>query len=891
MTTNQSLCALIFVLSLQLSLAQETTSTIDKRVYTTVSIGQNEPPSIDGNLNDEAWNLVEWTSDYVEFEPDVGTPPTEQTKFKILYDDKNLYIAFKCYQADPSTIEKRMGRRDDFPGDWVEINIDSYNDDRTAFSFTGSASGVKGDELVSNNGNNWDSSWNPIWYLDTKIDDEGWTAEFRIPLSQLRFGNEQEQVWGIQSTRRYFNNEERSVWQELPANPPGWVSEFGELRGLVGLKPQKQLEIQPYTVAQLDTYEAQPGNPFRDGSDTKLTGGLDAKIGITNDLTVDLTINPDFGQVDADPGAIALDGFEIFFQERRPFFVENKNVFDFRVGGGADNVFFSRRIGRTPQGFTTADGSLGEFEDIPNFTTILGAAKFSGKTKNGWAIGLLESITAKEYGEVKLDDRADVINSLPQVGEEREEIVEPFTNYLVARAQKDFNDRNSYIGAIVTSTNRKLEGNLDFLRRNAYTGGVDFRHNWKDRKYYILGNLTMSNVNGSKEAIQRTQTSLTHLFQRVDADHVEVDPNRTSLTGTGGRLEFGQRGSDKWRYTFGGNWKSPELELNDIGFLRQADIISQYFNIRRLFNKPTSWFRRANIGFEQFTQFDFEGNYNRIQYEINGFVNFKNNWFFDFGGAHKPRILSNTVLRGGPRWRWNEENFYYLFAGTDQRKKLSMTLGYVNSQAKQNNFSLNRYEVRFRYQPLNSLSMSLNFEYAENPNKTQYITETDFSGTPRYILGEIDNKTLTTTIRLNYNINPNLTIQYYGQPFIFKAKYSNFNYVNNSNSTAENLNDRVIWYDDNQISFQDGAYSIDEDGDTVTDYQFGDPDFAFVQFRSNLVLRWEYIPGSEVFLVWSQGITGLGDVNNDFGQIIDNQIFGQKPENTFLIKATYRFVL
>lgn len=277
---------------------------------------------------------------------------------KIIYDDKNLYVAFKCYQEDPSTIEKRMGRRDSFSGDWVEINIDSYNDDRTAFSFTASVSGVKGDEFVSDNGN-FDESWNPIWYLGTKIDDDGWTAEIRIPLSQLRFGNEHEQVWGLQSTRRYFNNEERSVWQPLPANPPGWVSEFGELRGLIGLKPQKQLEIQPYTVAKLDTYEAQSGNPFREGSDANITGGLDAKIGITNDLTLDLTINPDFGQVDADPGAIALDGFEIFFQERRPFFVENKNVFDFRVGGGADNVFNSRRIGRAPQGFTSANRNLG----------------------------------------------------------------------------------------------------------------------------------------------------------------------------------------------------------------------------------------------------------------------------------------------------------------------------------------------------------------------------------------------------------------------------------------------------------------------------------------------------------------------------------------------------
>ena len=862
-------------------------STYAKRSYTTKSIGTQTPPKIDGLIDDAAWDLVEWTSDYVEFQPDVGTPPTEQTKMKIIYDEKNLYVAFKCYQEDPATIERRMGRRDDFPGDWVEINLDSFGDDRTGFSFTVSASGVKGDEFISNNGN-FDDSWNPIWYTDVNVDDEGWTAEIRIPLSQLRFGNDQEQVWGLQSTRRYFNNEERSLWQPLPANPPGWVSEFGELRGLIGLTPQKQLEIQPYTLAQLDTYEPEAGNPFRDGDDTKFTGGLDAKIGVTNDLTLDLTINPDFGQVDADPGAIALDGFEIFFQERRPFFVENKNVFDFRLGGGQDNVFFSRRIGRSPQGFTTANRSMGEFADVPNNTTILGAAKFSGKTKNGWAVGVLESVTAKAVADIQLSDDPDVLASIDQLGEEREEVVEPLTNYFVSRVQKDFNDRNSFIGGIFTATHRNMEERLNFLHAQAYSGGIDFQHNWKDRKYYMQGSMVMSTVKGSKEAIARTQRSLTHLFQRVDAGHVDVDPNRTSLTGTSGRFEIGRQSGD-WRYNIGGNFRSPELELNDIGFLRQADDIRQYANIRRFWNKPTSWFRQANVGFNQFTSYDFEGNYNRIQYEINGFINWKNNWFTEVGAAHKPRIFTNTFLRGGPRWRFTDENFFFIFSGTDQRKRLSGTLGYVHSDADNLDFQFRRYVLRLRYQPINSLSASLEVEYQENPNKTQYVTQSAFGETPRYILGEIDNESLSTTLRVNYNINPNLTIQYYGQPFIFKASFSNFNYVNDA--TAEDLSQRVTWYDQNQISFADGLYSVDEDRDGNTDYAFGDPDFAFVQFRSNLVLRWEYIPGSEIFLVWSQGITGLGDPDNDFSAIIDNQLFGQRPQNTFLIKATYRFVL
>lgn len=830
---------------------------------------------VDAILDDDAWEAVEWTSDFVEWEPDNATAPTYQTRMKIVYDEKNLYVAFYCLDPNPDEIVRRMGRRDDFPGDRVEINLDSYNDDRTAFSFTMSASGVKGDEFISNN-NNFDTSWNPIWNFKTRIVEDGWIAEARIPLSQLRFGNSRDQVWGIQANRFYFNNQERSTWQPVPANPTGWVSEFGELHGLKELKPQKQLEIQPYTVGRFDSYEAQPGNPYRDGEDGDLTAGLDAKVGVTNDLTLDLTINPDFGQVDADPGAVALDGFEIFFEERRPFFVENKSVFDFGFANSQDNLFFSRRIGRTPQGSANEPGTV--FIDQPKNTTILGAGKFSGKTENGWTIGILESVTDREH--------AYTINTN---GEEQEKLVEPLTNYFVGRLQKDFNDRNSYIGGMLTSTHRKLENQFSFLHTQAYSGGLDFKHNWKDRTYYVEGNAMLSHVKGSKESIASTQNSIVHLFQRVDADHVEVDPNRTSLTGTGGSLEFGKSGGGNWRYKAGGKWLSPELETNDIGFLRQADDIRQYMNIRRMFNQPTSWFRKAVLGFNQSSAFDFEGNYNRMQYELVGFVNYKNNWWTEAGGAHKPRIFINTFLRGGPRWRFNEENYFFLFSGTDRRKALSLKAGYVHSDAQQDNFRFRKYVLGFNYQPLNSLSMSLDLNYEQNPNKTQYVAERSFQEQARYILGEIDQETISATFRLNYNINPNLTIQYYGQPFIFKANYSNLNYV--VDATAADLNKRVAWYADEQVNFEDNTYLIDENVDQVVDYRISNPDFAFVQFRSNLVARWEYIPGSEIFLVWSQGLTGMGEVDNNFSTIVDNQLLRQKPQNTFLIKATYRFLL
>ena len=328
MNTLYSLTTIVLLTQFFTLSAQEPDS-IPTKTYTTTYLKNNNSIKIDGLIDEVDWDLVEWSGNYVEQQPDPNTTPTEETLMKILYDDKNLYIAFRCYDKDPEGIEKRMSRRDGFAGDWVAINIDSYHDLRTAFSFTITAAGVKGDEFVTNNGDNWDGTWDPIWYVKTNTDSEGWTAEIRIPLSQLRFSKDENQTWGIQSTRRYFRKEERSLWQQVSLNAPGWVSEFGELKGLKNLKPQKQLELQPYVVTGIETYEAEAGNPYQDGKDFNFAGGLDGKIGITNDLTVDFSINPDFGQVEADPSAIALDGFQIFFQERRPFFIENKNIFDY----------------------------------------------------------------------------------------------------------------------------------------------------------------------------------------------------------------------------------------------------------------------------------------------------------------------------------------------------------------------------------------------------------------------------------------------------------------------------------------------------------------------------------------------------------------------------------
>jgi len=385
--------------------------------------------------------------------------------------------------------------------------------------------------------------------------------------------------------------------------------------------------------------------------------------------------------------------------------------------------------------------------------------------------------------------------------------------------------------------------------------------------------------------------SLTHLFQRVDAGHVNVDTDRTSLSGTGGRFAAGKVAGGNWTYNGGLIWRSPEFELNDIGFLRQADEIRQYLNVGYRTLKPFGAFRSIRARFSHHTTYDFEGNHNRTQYALGGHASFKNNSWIDFQAVHKPRIYVNTTLRGGPRWRFSQEDHISAFVGTDQRKKLRTSFGFAYSGSKQNNFSFFYTEIDVTYQPTDALRISLSPSYSYHPSKTQYVTQTNFNGTPRYILATLDNKTLSASLRLNYTINPNLTIQYYGQPFISRANYKDFKYV--TNSIADNLYDRFHQFTDNQISFDQasGAYLVDEDIDGTVDYGIGKPDFSFVQVRSNLVVRWEYIPGSEIFLVWSQGVTSFADPSDDLFDGLKTGILDQKPENIFLIKATYRFVL
>ena len=882
--------SLFFTLCLStISYSQETTTThtVPKRIYNTKKV--TTAPVIDGDITDETWSAVPWDADFTQLSPTEGDKPTQKTKIKILYDEKNLYLAVRCFDTEPDKIAKRLSRRDGNDGDWIEINLDSYRDLRTAFAFTVTAAGVKGEEFASLNGKSWDKSYNPIWFVKTKIDKEGWTAEFKIPFSQIRFSDKEEQVWGLQIQRMDFRLQERTLWQRMPRTVAGWISNMGELHGINNIKPQKQLEIQPYAVGQTESFEKEAGNPYATGKRSSANFGLDGKVGITNNLTLDFTVNPDFGQVEADPSAIVLDGFQIFQEEQRPFFVENKNIFDYQVtkaqAGGPftrDNVFYSRRIGRSPQGGTTA--GAGEFVQRPGNTTILGAAKFSGKTRSGLSIGILEAITQEEFAEIDNN------------GTRREEVIEPLTNFFLTRLQKEYNNSNTLIGGIFTATNRNLKDTkINSLHSSAFSGGLDVKHQWKNRTWYFEGNVVLSKVVGSKEAIYNTQTSLRHNFQRVDATHVSVDPTRGSLTGTGGNIKLGKSGGGNFMFDTGVTWRSPELELNDMGFQRNADDITHYNWMAFKSLKPFSIFRSLQVNYNHYVSWNFEGKHTYLGINTNSHATFKNNWKTGFGVHYVTVDYTDSALRGGPMLKLPNSLDYNMYINSNQSKKLQFNARAGQTKGAENSFKRTSFSLGMTYVPFNSLNVSVSANVNSNEQKLQYVTtqSSNLPGNnlPRYINASLNQDTFNLSLRLNYTLSPTMSIQYYGSPFISRGRYTNFKYI--TNSLADKFTDRFQTYANNQISYDtnSGSYLIDENRDTTTDYSISNPDFSFIQFQSNLVARWEYIPGSEIFLVWSQGLTNSGDPMADLLPSLKDNIIGQKAHNIFLIKATYRFML
>lgn len=841
-------------------------------------------PVIDG-LPDKCWNDVSWEGGFIQIHPAENKPPSQQTDFKFLYDNNNLYVLIRAHDTEAGKISRIISRRDNFSGDRVELQLDSYFDGQTAFSFTATASGTKGDAVISQNGNNWDSNWNPVWFLGTSIDDSGWTAEMKIPLSQLRFGKKEEQVWGIQITRHIYRSEERSSWQYIPKGSPGMILQFGELNGIRKLKPKRQIELMPYLVAGTERFEKEEGNPYLDGKTNHFSGGLDGKIGVTNDLTLDFTINPDFGQVEADPSEVNLTAFETYFSEKRPFFIEGSNIFQFKPNQSivinnmySDELFYSRRIGRSPQYYPSL--AANEYADMPQSTTILGAAKLSGKTRNGLSIGILESITSEE--------KATIYNE----GVTRKETVEPYTSYFTGRLQKDFKKGKTTIGGIITSVNRNINSRqLDFLPTDAVTGGLDANHYWNGRTWYVSGNAEFSTVKGAPESILLLQTSSARYFQRPDARYLAVDSSRTSLSGIGGTVKLGRGSQKKLQFETSLTMRSPGLEFNDIGYMRYSDVIHHGSWLAYYIRNPFAIFNNFYLNTNYWIYLDYSGNVLSLLTNTNFNTQFKNRWRMNGQLTRQSENRSNTLLRGGPSFLFPGETELSMNLRTDQSKKVAFYAGNYHNLGDDNSQRMHVYWAGAEVKPLNSLSVSLSPEYFIKNTAMQFISTLSYNETTRYLFGELDQKTLSMTFRINLTINPELTLEYYGQPFISAGKYSSYKMV--TDPSADKFSDRYALYTDNQIAFsdEDSRFYIDEDRNGMIDYSFGNPDFNFRQFRSNLVVRWEYLPGSTLYLVWSQGRTGSSSTGHYSFSNDMRELFDVVPKNVFLVKFSYLFML
>jgi len=862
------------------------TQELPKKQYKATRIAN--APVIDGVLNEDIWSTGTWIDDFTQNQPYNGQPATQRTEFNILFDDDNIYVGVKAYDTDPDSIVNRLTRRDQADGDLAGVIFDSYHDLRTAFLFGVSSAGVKYDMTFTEDGQNEDESWDPNWWVKTSINEEGWVAEMRIPLSQVRFDKSSD-VWGLEVARVLYRRNETDFWQHIPRDAPGLVHLFGEMTGLEGIEPRKIFDITPYSVAKLQTYEKDPGNPFpflENGRRPGLNAGLDAKIGVTNNMTMDLSINPDFGQVEADPSEVNLTAYETFFSEKRPFFIEGNNITNFNIGlgdgnQGNDNLFYSRRIGRQPQGYPSTGAQ--EYADVPTFTPILGSAKLTGKTKEGLSLGFIDASTGSVWAPVKDSASGETV---------RHELVEPFTNYFLGRVQRDFKDGNTLLGGIFTSTNRDLDDNLAaYMHKSAYSGGIDFTQFFREKSWSFNLNTAFSLVNGTKDAISETQLSSARYYQRPDKDYTKYDPDKTSLFGSGGRMQIQK--SNGHLFLLGCvKWKTPGFETNDLGFMQQADQVLSALIAGYSVWDPKGIYRQWNVNGDVFFINNFGGDVLGKGIEWNANMGFKNYWNAFTGGNLNIGSLSTDVLRGGPTIKYPSSLNLRAGFSTDNRKKLVMEYFFNTNRGFEKNSRNFFTELGFEYKPTNYLSVSISPEYSQSFQELQWVTSRTYNSETRYIFASIDRKTLAASVRINFNLSPDLTFQYWGQPYVASGKYYDHKYI--SSPMADEYRDRFHTYTPGEIFQTDGYYEIDENSDGTMDYGFGNSNFNYQFFLSNLVIRWEYNPGSSVYLVWSQSRnffndTGQMDYFNDLGDLFnrDNDI----PHNVFLIKFSYRFGL
>ncbi len=843
----------------------------------------DEPLRIDGLLTEPIYQTPP-NQTFVQLEPDNGKPATENTDVWVAYDDAALYVAARMWDSQPDSIVARMGRRDAYSNsDQFQVVIDAYNDKRSGFFFTINPSGAILDGKFYND--SWsDDSWDGIWDGKTTIDEYGWTAEIRIPYSQLRFNQQEEYVWGIHLGRMIQRKNEQNLFTYIERGESGLVSHAATLKGIRNIQPPKRREFTPYITSGYSALPSEKDNPFFNGSDANLGIGTDIKLGIGSNLTVDATINPDFGQVEVDPSVINLSAYETYYQEKRPFFIEGADIFSFGRGGPTSrsnfnfpepSFFYSRRIGRPPRGGVETDGWVKK----PPATSILGAAKLSGKLNGDWSLGGLSALTGKEYAQINEEEQI------------RSEEVEPLASYNLLRTQKEFNDGLQGLGLIGTHVYRRFDDQSlrAVLSDNASAFGID---GWTflnaEKEWVIAGWGGFTTVSGSQNRMLDLQHSSSHYFQRPDAGHVAVDSGMTQMTGYATRFMLNkEKGHFMMNAALG--TISPGFESNDLGRTTGTDRINKHAIIGYRWYDPGKILRNARLNVAYASNHDFGGVKTSEDVFLFGWAQFLNYWSMNGFVGLDAETLSNTELRGGPRVVNPAGKFINFNVNSDSRKNLVYGLGGNAGQDEEggSNYGVNTFmEIKLGAR----LNLEIGPNYSCGRTIAQFVDIIDDDNAKdmygkRYVVAIMDRQTLAANFRIDYTFTPRLSFQAYFQPYMSVGQYSEFKEFRRPESY-----DFLVYGEEGSTIEPDGddGYTIDptggDDGDA---FYLENPDFNYKALRGTAVLRWEFSPGSTLYFVWTRSGANE-DHPGDFQLGRDlADMFGATADNIFAIKATY----
>ncbi len=850
----------------------------------------SEPVSVDGVLNEYMYRSIHPISNFVQKEPDQGAAPSEKTEVWVAYDDEALYIAARLYDSNPDSIMALLDRRDNLnTADWFGVFIDSYRDKRSGNYFVVGPAGSIGDGVMYND--DWDDDdWDGVWLAKTQVDETGWTMEMRIPFSQLRFQNKEKQVWGINFRRDIGRKNEQIYLVYTPRMESGYVSRFPELIGIEGIRPSNALEVLPFVTTKAEYTHPSPGNPFNNGSRYTPDLGADIRYGISSNLILNATVNSDFGQVEVDPAVVNLSDVESFFNEKRPFFVEGANIFtNYGQGGGRNfwnfnfpytTPFYSRRIGRTPHGNDTLGST--DHLDMPFATRILGAGKVTGKIADVWNVGTIHAVTAREFADYKIG------------GIRNRAEVEPMTYYGVGRLQRDYNDGHQGIGILSTHTRRQFFDNAlkDGLNSSGSFVGLD---GWtfldSSKTWVVTGYGNLSNVQGDRIRITQLQRNSQHYFQRPDASHVDVDSNATSMTGYAARFYLiKQKGNTFFNSSLG--FINPRYEVNDLGFLSRADVVNMHVGAGYNWTEPDGTFRRKELGGGIGQSYDFQNNLIHRVIVHFGFAQLMNYYTLNWSFAVNPNeTVNNRRTRGGPltiNKPGYETNF---LLNSDNSKD-------VVAEASFNSYNSDHTEYKnfnfwIQYRPAPHITFSIGPQFEDETQRLMYIGEFEEPTATatyghQYLFSQLAYKSVSANIRLNWTFTPTLSLQLYLQPLLSSGLYSKFKELSQSKT------DNYLVYGKQGSTIQyvesTNRYLFDADGDGPSAAKsFDNPDFNFKSLRGNAVLRWEYLPGSVLYFVWTQNRNdeeNNGDLQ--FNRSVD-RLIRAKADNIFLVKLSYYF--